>query len=59
MGVIAFPTPGPLNCAPGTHPAAPTTEGGLQLVRAFMKIENREQRAHLISLAERFSGQKP
>jgi len=42
----------------GAPPSEPTAEEGLQLMHAFMKIEDPERRAELIKLAERLSGRR-
>lgn len=45
---------------PGSHTGAPpaeaTAEEGLQLMHAFLKIEDPERRAELIRLAQRLAG---
>lgn len=54
MGVADFLLPdrkAPKSCASG-----PSADEGLELIHAFMKIEDPEKRAQLIRLAQRFSG---
>ena len=59
MSVIAFPAQHRSNAKTATPPpAGPTADEGLDLIQAFMNIEDRERRAHLVRLAKRFAGQK-
>lgn len=58
MSVIPFPNPdGPES--DNATPGGPTADEGLQLIHAFMKIENPDLRAQLIRIAERFAQQGP
>jgi hypothetical protein len=58
MSVIAFPSRDGAHKGTGVLSAGPTAGEGLQLLQAFMKIQDRELRAQLIQLAERFSDQQ-